>query len=86
MAEETNQKVTNAVIKNEIDHLIKKLDKAIDNWDELAEDSADIKTCIAVLKSQVDDLKRTTQKWDIANSALGLALMSVLAYFGLRSQ
>lgn len=86
MAEETNQKVTNAVIKNEIDHLIKKLDKAIDNWDELAEDSADIKTCIAVLKSQVDDLKRTTQKWDLANSALGLALAGFLAYFGLRPQ
>ena len=86
MAEETNQKVTNAVIKNEIDHLIKKLDKAIDNWDELAEDSADIKTCIAVLKSQVDDLKRTTQKWDLANSALGLALAGLLAYFGLRPQ
>jgi len=86
MAEETNQRVTNAVIKNDIVHLTEKLDKAIKHWDEHEEDSAEVKTCMVVLMSQVDDLKRTTQKWDIANSALGLALMSVLAYFGLRSQ
>ena len=86
MAEETNQRVTNAILKNDIAHLVEKVDKAIEHWDELAEDSAEVKTCMAVLMSQVDDLKKKTQIWDLGNSALGLALMSVLAYFGLRSQ
>ena len=86
MAEETNQRVTNAILKNEIVHLTKKVDKAIERWDGCVVDSAEVKTCMAVLMSQVDDLKRTTQKWDLANSALGLALASLLAYFGLRSQ
>jgi len=81
----TNQRVTNAVIQNEIGHLIKKLDKANDNWEKLAEDSAEVKTCMAVLKSNVDDLKKKTQIWDLGNSALGLILASVMAYFGTRN-
>jgi len=85
MEGDTNTRVTNAILKVKIEHLEKKLDKAIDRWDEHVERSVEVEKCMAVLKRDVDDLNKRTQKWDIANSALGLLLASVLAYFGLRS-
>ena len=86
MTDDTNTRVTNAILKVKIEHLDKKLDKAISRWDKHMEESANVKTCMAVLKRDVDELNKRTQKWDIANSALGLLLASVLAYFGLRAQ
>ena len=85
MTDDTNTRVTNAVLKVKIEHLEKKLDKTIDRWDDHMKRSIEVEKCMAVLMHDVDDLNRRTQKWDIANSALGLLLASVLAYFGLRS-
>lgn len=85
MTNNTNTRVTNAVLKVEIEHIKNKLDKAIDLWDKHMDEAADGRMCIAVLKRDVDELNRRTQKWDIANSALGLILASVLAYFGIRN-
>ena len=86
MTDDTNARVTNAILKVKIEHLEKKLDKAIDRMDEGLKRSAEVEKCMAVLMHDVDDLNRRTQKWDIANSTLGLLLASVLAYFGLRAQ
>ena len=86
MAEEPNQRVTNAILSIQLDHIDKKLDAAIAVMTSNTMRVVEVEKCIALLISQCDDLDKRSQKWDIANSALGLALMSVLAYFGLRSQ
>ena len=86
MTNNTNTRVTNAVLKVKIENLEQKFDRCVDRWDRHMEESAEVKTCMAVLMRDVEDLNRRTQKWDIANSALGMVLASVLAYFGLRSQ
>ena len=86
MTDDTNTRVTNAILKVKIEHLEKKLDKALDRMDEHMERSVEVEKCLAVLSRDVDDLNRRTQKWDIANSALGILLASALAYFGLRAQ
>jgi len=85
MTNEVEAKVTTAVLGEKLDNLSEKFDKAVDGWDKHMEDSAEVKICLAVLKSQVDANSKRTQNWDIANSALGLALAGVLAYFGLRN-
>jgi len=85
MTNEVEAKVTTAVLGEKLDHLSKKFDKSVGRWDKHMEDSAEVKICLAVLKSQVDANSKRTQNWDIANSALGMALAGALAYFGLRN-
>ncbi len=85
MTNEVEAKVTTAVLGVKIDHLTDKVDKAVVRMDKHMEQSAEVAKCLAVLKSQVDGNSKRTKNWDLANSALGLVLASVLAYFGLRN-
>ena len=92
MIDENNIKVTNAVLGVEMVHVKKSLDRldetvadAVKEMKEQAERTTDVEKCIIGLKIHVDENSRKTQNWDIANSALGLALAGVLAYFGLRN-
>ena len=89
-----NDNVTVAVLKVEVGYLSERIDEKVggldtkidrltDKVEDGLERSAEVEICLAVLKNQVDDNSKRTQKWDIANSALGLLLASALAYFGL---
>ena len=85
MTNEVEAKVTTAVLGVKIDHLTDNVEKAVVRMDKHLERSSEVEKCLAVLMNQVDENSKRTQKWDIANSALGLLLASALAYFGLRN-
>ena len=85
MTNEVEAKVTTAVLGVKIDYLTKTVEDAIENMEENSKRTTEVEKCIVGLKIEVDANSKRTQNWDIANSALGLALAGVLAYFGLRN-
>ena len=85
MTNEVEAKVTTAVLGVKIDHLTVTVKDAIDKMDDNSERTTEVEKCLVGLKHQVDTNSKLTQKWDIANSALGLMLASALAYIGLRN-
>ena len=92
MAEDNNTKVTNAVLGVKMEHVNKNLERldktvadAVDEMKDQAARTTEVEKCLVGLKYQVDTNSKLTQKWDIANSALGLMLASALAYIGLRN-
>jgi hypothetical protein len=85
-------RVTNAVLGVEMVHVKKSLDRldgtiadAVGEMKDQAKRTTDVEKCLVGLKVQVDTNSKLTQKWDIANSALGLMLATALAYIGLRN-
>ena len=84
MTDDTNTRVTNAVLGVKIEHLSGKVDKAVDRMDKQTERSAEVEKCIAVLKRDVTDLDERVNRWSIANSA-GVLVAAILAYFGIRN-
>ena len=90
MAGDSEQKVTNAILGVKMEHLTVKVDKAIDKLDNNMERSAEVEKCIAVLKSDYDNLDERVDNMDdrykkinIATS-LGAAIAFVLAALGIR--
>jgi hypothetical protein len=85
MTNEVEAKVTTAVLGVKIDYLTVAVEDAIDKMEDNSKRTNEVEKCIVGLKIEVDANSKRTQNWDIANSALGLALAGVLAYFGLRN-
>ena len=90
MTNEVEAKVTTAVLGVKIDHLSKTVEKSIKRQEEHMERSAEVEKCIAVLKSdhdnlddKVDNMDDRYKKINIATS-LGAAIAFVLAALGLR--
>ncbi len=93
MENDTNTRVTNAILGVEMGHVKESLDRldgsiadAVDEMKDQAKRTTEVEKCLVGLSFQVEANRKLTQKWDLANSALGLMLASVLAYFGLRAQ
>ena len=91
MTNDTDARVTNAILGVKIEHLTSKMDKAIDRLDTHMERSAEVEKCIAVLKSDYDNLDGKVDSMDdrykkinIATS-IGAAIAFVLAAFGFRA-
>ncbi len=91
MADDTNARVTNAILGVKIEHLSSKMDKTIEKLDDSMERSTDVEKCIAVLKSdynnlddKVDNMDDRYKKINIATS-IGAAIAFVLAAFGYRA-
>ncbi len=85
MTNEVEAKVTTAVLGVKIDYLTVAVEDAIEKMEDNSNRTTEIEKCMVGLKIEVDANSKRTQNWDIANSALGLALAGVLAYFGLRN-
>ena len=92
MTDNNDARVTNAILGVKIEHLSDKMDKTIVKMDAHMERSAEVERCIAVLKSdyenlddKVDDMDDRYKKINIATS-IGAAIAFVLAAFGFRPQ
>ena len=85
MTNEVEAKVTTAVLGVKIDYLTGAVEDAIEKMEDNSKRTNEVEKCLVGLKIEVDANSKRTQNWDIANSALGLALAGVLAYFGLRN-
>ena len=90
MPDSNDARVTNAILGVKMEHLATKMDKSIDKLDKHMERSAEVEKCIAVLKSdyenldgKVDNMDDRYKKINIATS-LGAAIAFVLAALGLR--
>lgn len=90
MPDNNDARVTNAILGVKMEHLATKMDKSIDKLDKHMERSAEVEKCIAVLKSdyenldgKVDNMDDRYKKINIATS-LGAAIAFVLAALGLR--
>ncbi len=90
MPDSNDARVTNAILGVKMEHLSSKMDKTIDKLDKHMERSTEVEKCIAVLKSdyenldgKVDNMDDRYKKINIATS-LGAAIAFVLAALGLR--
>ena len=92
MPDNSDARVTNAILGVKMEHLSTKMDKTIDKLDHHMERSAEVEKCIAVLKSDYDNLDDRVDSMDdrykkinIATS-VGAAIAFVLAALGFRPQ
>ena len=92
MTNNTDARVTNAVLGVKLEHLSDKMDKAVTKMDRHMEQSAEVEKCIAVLANEYDNLDKKVDNMDdrykkinIATS-LGAAIAFVLAALGFRPQ
>ena len=92
MPDNSDARVTNAILGVKIEHLSEKMDKTIVRMDKHMDHCNGYEKCIAVLKSDYDNLDDKVDSMDdrykkinIATS-IGAAIAFVLAAFGFRPQ